>query len=199
MPEKFNIRLANANDAEELLKIYTPYVTDTAITFEYDVPSLEEFTQRIINISKKYPYIVAERGGEIVGYAYAGAFKERAAYDWAVETTIYVKQDCTASGIGRKLYAVLEKLLGKQGILNLNACIAYTETEDEHLTNGSMAFHNKLGYKLVGTFHKCGYKFSHWYDMIWMEKFIGKHTETQSPVIDFRKIKSDLGAEFFAE
>lgn len=124
MPEKFNIRLANANDAEELLKIYTPYVTDTAITFEYDVPSLEEFTQRIINISKKYPYIVAERSGEIVGYAYAGAFKERAAYDWAVETTIYVKQGCTASGIGRKLYAVLEKLLGKQGILNLNACIA---------------------------------------------------------------------------
>ena len=199
MPEKFNIRLANANDAEELLKIYTPYVTDTAITFEYDVPSLEEFTQRIINISKKYPYIVAERSGEIVGYAYAGAFKERAAYDWAVETTIYVKQGCTASGIGRKLYAVLEKLLGKQGILNLNACIAYTETEDEHLTNGSMAFHDKLGYKLVGTFHKCGYKFNHWYDMILMEKFIGKHTETQSPVIDFRKIKSDLGAEFFAE
>lgn len=177
------IERAEIEDAEELLAIYAPYVEKTAISFEYEVPSIEEFAERIKNISARYPYIKAvDEAGNIMGYAYAGAFKARRAYDWAVETTIYVKEDMHKCGVGKELYDALEKSLKGMGILNMNACIAYTSHEDENLTNGSMMFHEKLGYKLVGTFHKCGYKFNKWYDMIWMEKEVGEHSETPSKV-----------------
>ena len=95
------IEKATIEDASELLSIYAPYVRDTAISFEYDVPTLEEFQSRIINISTKYPYIKAVDNGEILGYAYAKAFSDRKAYDWSVETTIYVKQGRHRMGIGK--------------------------------------------------------------------------------------------------
>ena len=102
------IRIATAEDAEALLAIYAPYVRDTAITFEYRVPSLEEFRRRIEATLEKYPYLALEDGGEILGYAYAAPFKERAAYDWAVETTIYLRPDARGKGCGRTLYEALE-------------------------------------------------------------------------------------------
>lgn len=190
--EKCTIRVAKIEDAEELLAIYAPYVKNTAISFEYDVPSLEEFQGRMKNILQKYPYLVAERDGEIVGYTYAGAFKQRAAYNWDVETTIYVKQDCRKSGIGRQLYAALEEALSRQNILNLNACIGYPETEDEYLTKNSVQFHEHLGFRMVGEFKKCGYKFNRWYNMVWMEKHIGEHTEHPYSVRTFDEIKGEL-------
>ena len=171
------IRTAVEHDAEALLQIYAPYVKKTAITFEYDVPSVEEFAGRISKVLQKYPYLVAEVNGEPVGYAYAGPFKERAAYDWAVETTVYVREDMKKSGIGRALYTALEEALAAQGILNLNACIAFPENEDSHLTKDSQLFHEKMGFNEVGRFHKCGCKFGRWYDMVWMEKLIGNHVE----------------------
>ena len=131
---KKGIRVATPQDAGALLAIYAPYVTDTAITFEYEVPSLTEFRERIRHTLERYPYLVMEQDGEILGYAYAGPFKERAAYDWAVETTIYVKQGMKKQGIGRKLYQALEDILIRQNILNLNACIGYPTVEDEYLT-----------------------------------------------------------------
>ncbi len=179
------IERVTVSDARELLDIYAPYVTDTAITFEYEVPSLEEFENRIKNISAKFPYIKAvDDEGQIVGYAYAGTFKGRSAYDWSVETTIYLKQDCKRKGYGTKLYEALEKSLKQMGIINVNACISYLREgrTDEHLTNDSMHFHERKGYKLVGTFHDCGYKFGTWYDMIWMEKMLGPHIDEPSPV-----------------
>ena len=166
------IREAGITDAKELLEIYRPYVEDTAISFEYEVPSVEEFQGRIENILKKYPYIVAVEDGVIVGYAYAGVFKGRAAYDHCVETTIYIANDCKGKGYGALLYSRLEEELKKRGIKNLYACIAVCDVEDEHLTNDSWHFHEHMGYELVGRFHRCGYKFDSWYDMIWMEKFI---------------------------
>ena len=170
-------------DAAQLLEIYAPYVEGTAISFEYQVPSPEEFRERIRSISATYPYIKAVAdSGQILGYAYAGSFKSRAAYDWAVETTIYVRREHRGQGIGRMLYEALEQALKGMGICNLNACIAYTPREDAHLTNDSMRFHQRLGYSLVGTFHECGYKFGTWYDMIWMEKHIGAHEANQIPV-----------------
>jgi phosphinothricin acetyltransferase len=172
-------------DAKELLDIYTPYVKKTAITFEYEVPSVKEFEDRIRNISSKFPYIKAVNDdGNIVGYAYASSFKGRRAYDWSVEMTVYVKEDCKRQKIGQTLYDALEKSLADMGILNANACIAYLKegTTDEHLTNDSMYFHEKRGYKLVGTFHDSGFKFGTWYDMIWMEKMLGEHTSTPAPV-----------------
>ena len=173
--ENMIIRTATANDAEELLNIYAYYVENTAITFEYDVPTLEEFTQRIENTLKKYPYLVAEKDGEILGYAYAGVFKDRAAYDWSAETTIYLKQDAVKCGLGRMLYETLEKEMKKRGFLNLYACIGYPIDDDEYLTKNSAEFHAHLGFETVGEFHKCGYKFGRWYNMIWMEKIIGEH------------------------
>ena len=172
---QLEIRRAELKDAEALLSIYAPYVEQTAITFEYDIPTIEEFRERIVHITKKYPWLVGIVDDRVVGYAYAGAFKERAAYQWAVETSIYVDKKERGKGIGRLLHDSLERALQEQGILNLNACISYLEQEDEYLTLDSVYFHQRLGYTQVAHFHKCGKKFGRWYDMIWMEKLIGPH------------------------
>jgi len=177
------IRSAVLADAEALLAIYAPYVEKTAITFDYEVPSVEDFGMRMENTMRKYPYLVAEIDGEAVGYCYAGVFKARSAYDWAVETTIYVAEGRHGLGVGRKLYDALEAALAKMNIVNLYACIAYTETEDEYLTLGSVRFHEHCGYQLIGHFHQCGYKFGRWYDMVWMEKMIGAHVGNQPEVV----------------
>ena len=176
------VRNVRIEDAKALLEIYAPYVINTAISFEYEVPSLREFEGRIKKITERYPYIVAELDGKIIGYAYASAFKERAAYNWCVETSIYLSKDSRGKGIGRQLYEALEEKLKEQGILNANACITYADSEDEYHTNDSMYFHEKMGYKLVGRFHQCGYKFGRWYDMIWMEKMLGEHSVNPLPV-----------------
>ena len=190
--EGITIRTAVLQDAEALLEIYAPYVENTAITFEYDVPTVEEFAGRMSNVLRRYPYLVAEVDGELAGYAYTGPFKERAAYDWAVETTVYVKEDMKKHGIGRALYEALEKILAAQGILNLNACIAFPEKEDEYLTTDSVKFHKKMGFSEVGRFHKCGCKFGRWYDMVWMEKHIGTHEENPAEVRSFAEVTKGL-------
>lgn len=162
MKEELTIRVAKPEDAKGLLEIYAPYVEKTAITFEYEVPSEEEFAGRIRHILTKYPYLVLEENGELLGYVYAGTFNERSAYDWAVETTIYIREDQKKRGLGRKMYAALEQVLKKQNITNLNACIGVPEVPDEHLDRNSMDFHHHLGYRLVGEFYQCGYKFDTW-------------------------------------
>lgn len=187
------IRAAEEQDAKELLEIYAPYVRNTAITFEYQVPSVQEFAERIRHTEERYPYLAAVCDDEILGYAYAGTFYGRAAYDWAAETSIYVRKDKKGLGVGGQMYEALEKCLTAQGILNLNACIAYPETEDEYLTKDSVRFHTHLGYRLVGTFHQCGYKFHRWYDVVWMEKHIGSHREYQPPVRLFSEIRGQVG------
>lgn len=182
------IRMVQEEDAEGLLQIYAPYIKNTAITFEYEVPTVEKFAERISKTLSRYPYLVAQIENEIVGYAYAGSFKERKAYDWAIETSIYIRPDMKRKGIGRTLHEDLEKVLKQQKILNMNACIAYPAEEDEYLTRDSVRFHESLGYRMVGRFHKCGYKFNRWYDMVWMEKMIGEHVEQQPEIIEIHKI-----------
>jgi phosphinothricin acetyltransferase len=169
------IRAATREDAGSLLKIYSYYVENTAISFEYVAPSLDEFSKRISSTLEKYPYIVLEDDGLIRGYAYAGAFHSRAAYAHCCEVTIYLDHDSKGNGYGKALYEALEKALKKMGIINLYACIADPEVEDEYLTKNSECFHQHMGYTKVGEFHKCGYKFGRWYNMIWMEKIIGEH------------------------
>lgn len=169
-------------DAAELVEIYAPYVTDTAISFEYVIPTVEEFAGRIRDISSRLPYIKAvdSDSNTIIGYAYAAPFKWRKAYDWSVETTIYLRPDFKAQGVGRRLYEVLEESLRGMGILNMNACIAVpSDDDDPYLTDGSQRFHEKMGFRLVGTFTDSGYKLNRWYDMIWMEKMLGEHLEIQ--------------------
>ena len=169
------IRSATTEDAARLLEIYAYYVENTAISFECEVPSLEEFKNRIAATLEKYPYLVLEEDGMIRGYAYAGIFKGRAAYDHCCEVTIYLDRDSKRHGFARALYEELEKELRKIGIINLYACIADPVSEDEYLTKNSEQFHQHMGYAKVGEFHKCGYKFGRWYNMIWMEKMIGEH------------------------
>ena len=176
------IRSARPEDAEALLTIYAPYVEKTAITFEYEVPSIQDFARRITETLKSFPYLVLEDGGEIRGYAYAGTFKGRSAYDWAVETTVYIRQNAHGKGYGKALYTALEDELKRRHFLNAYACIAYSETEDETLTHASPLFHEHMGYTLCGTFRQCGYKFGRWYDMIWMEKHLGDHPSDPLPV-----------------
>lgn len=166
------IRSAAIEDAGRLLEIYAYYVKNTAISFEYDVPSLEEFRNRIVHTLEKYPYLVIEEDGVIRGYAYAGVFKGRAAYDHCCEVTIYLDHGSKGKGYGRALYEALEEALQKRGIINLYACIGDPISEDEYLTRNSEHFHQHMGYTKVGEFHKCGYKFDRWYNMIWMEKII---------------------------
>lgn len=171
------IRKATTADAPALLDIYAPYVRLTAITFEYDVPTVEEFSRRIANIGSRYPYIVAENDGLIAGYAYASQFHERAAYQWSVETSIYLDTTQRRKGIGRKLYNELERLLRVQGVCNMNACITWLPHADPHLPIGSVPFHEAMGFSRCAHFHRCGLKFNHWYDVVWMEKMIGEHRE----------------------
>lgn len=159
------IRHVNLNDAQELVEIYAYYVLNTSITFEYDVPSIDEFSERIQKITKKYPYLVATIDSEIVGYAYATAYKERAAYDWSVETTVYVKYEEHGHGIGKALYIELEQALKNKHIVNMLACITFPNPK-------SIDFHTKFGFTTVGHFPKIGFKFNEWRDIVWMMKEI---------------------------
>ena len=186
------LRDASMADAERLLDIYDYYVKNTAITFEYKTPTLDEFRSRMARITKRYPYLIILRDGQIQGYAYAGPFVGRAAYDWSCEMTIYLDHRARKQGLGRQLYTAMEQALKKMGILNLYACIGYPKTPDAYLTTNSANFHAHLGYVEVGRFHQCGYKFGRWYDMIWMEKIIGAHKETQAPILEYKNSKSKV-------
>ena len=186
------IKIASPSDAEAILNIYAPYIKNTAITFEYEVPSVEEFRKRIIHTLKKYPYLLALKGEEIIGYAYAGPLHVRAAYAWSAETSIYVKKDYKGKGTGRALYEALEYVLKKQNVINSNACIAYPEKEDQFLTRDSVKFHSRLGYQKVAEFHQCAYKFGNWYNMVWMEKFLSKHPKKPQNFRPFEEVRKEL-------
>lgn len=177
MIDDISIRFAKPEDAKELLKIYAYYVTDTAISFETEVPSEEEFKLRIEEVLKSYPYIVACKDDEILGYAYLHSFVGRKAYELSAETTIYLNPDKKKMGIGKKLYSVLEDIAKAQNITNLYSCIGYVDKEDEYLNNNSVQFHEHIGFRMVGKFENCGHKFGRWYHMVWMEKIIGEHGE----------------------
>ena len=181
--KEMKIRIAKEEDAEALLAIYAPYIEHTVITYEYDVPTVEEFRGRIRHVLERYPYLVAELNGKICGYAYASAFHDRPAGGWNVETSIYVDQNKKGMGIGTALYDKLEKILKRQNVLNMNACIACTEIEDEYLTNASTWDENII--VLMGTSGAD----------VRMEKEIGEHVADQPPVIAFPEIVRDISLQ----
>ena len=189
LTQLYCIRPATPADAKDILAIYAYYVENTAITFECKVPTLEEFTARIENTLQKYPYLVAEEDGQIIGYSYASAFHSREAYSHSVEVTVYVAPQMQRAGLGRQLYQTLEERLKKQNVFNLYACIAYPpEHEDEHLTYNSVRFHERMGYRMIGEFIRCGYKFDRFYSMVWMEKLIGNFDENPDIFLPFSQI-----------
>ncbi|MEF2837114.1 MAG: N-acetyltransferase family protein [Oscillospiraceae bacterium] len=157
------IRLATEKDVPEILEIYAPYVENTTVSFEYDVPCRRSFLQRFYDITAQYPWLVWEEDGRILGYAYASAPYTRAAFAWCAEPSIYLREEAKGRGIGKKLYTVLEKILELQGYHMLYALITAENT-------ASIRFHEKNGYKFSVEFPNCGYKFGRWLGLVWMEK-----------------------------
>lgn len=157
------IRMANKQDIPRILEIYAPYIENTAISFEYEVPALEAFTERFIGITAQFPWLVWEENGVISGYAYGSLPFERAAFQWSAEASIYLCPEAQGKGIGKKLYDALEQLLQKQGYKKVYAIIT---TANE----ASIAFHKAVGYRHTATMPDCGYKLGSWYGIVWMEK-----------------------------
>lgn len=164
------IRPATADDAAAICAIYAPYVEQTAITYDTEVPTEEFFRQSITEISREFPYLVAVEADRVVGYTYAHAFIPRPAANHSVEVSIYVERTARHLGIGAALYAELERLLRQQGRRNLYAKITWTDTETPYLTNASTHFHEHMGYVKAAHFHQCGYKFHRYFDTLILEK-----------------------------
>lgn len=175
------VRPATFADTKVILEIYIPYVLNTAITFENDVPQETTFQKRITDTLKNYPYLVAENNGRVVGFTYASSYSKRSAYKWTAEVSIYVATNTRGLGIGHKLYSELEKILKKQNVVNLTACI----TSDN---SNSVSFHEKLGYQISGTLKHFGYKLGKWHDITWMQKRI---SDLKEPVefVPYSKLK----------
>jgi phosphinothricin acetyltransferase len=179
-----NIRIATLNDAADIQRIYAPYVEKTCITFEYDIPSVEEMKKRIENTLKTYPYLVAIEDNQIIGYAYASPYKGRKAYDWSCELSVYIDENYQHLGIGQQLYQKLITLLKKMNMQTVYACITHPHEQSEN-------FHQKQGFHKNATFHKSGYKFHKWLDVIWMEKSIGDYG-TPEPLILFPCLSNEI-------
>ena len=186
--EDYSIRSATVDDAAALSEIYSYYVRNTAVTFEIEPPSADEIARRIHSYTKKYPYLVIEDEDDIIGFAFAHAFRERPAYDYAAEVSIYLRHDVRHSGYGKPIYTALERELGRMGICSLYACIATPDTEDEFLSEDSPRFHAALGYRQCGAFRHCGRKFDRWYNMIWMEKILRDSPDHPAPIIPYPEI-----------
>lgn len=187
------IRAATVSDAGRLLEIYGYYIENTAITYEYAVPTKEAFADRIRNTLEAFPYLVAERDGRILGYAYAGRFHPRKAFDWGAEASVYVCKDARGQGIGPALYRALEACLRLQGFVKLYASIAYPEVEDEYLTKNSVRFHSHMGYCMTAHFRNCACKFGRWYDLVWMEKELCALPAHPAPVKTFDQVREQMG------
>ena len=157
------LRIATEADVPQILEIYGPYVENTTVSFEYEVPSLEVFTRRFREITGQFPWLVWEEEGRVLGYAYAAKPFERSGYSWCAEPSIYLHDDARGRGIGQKLYAVLEAILDAQGY-----CVLYSLITGENLA--SIRFHEKCGYSTVMALPDCGRKFGRWLDLYWLEK-----------------------------
>ena len=183
MENEVTLRFARPEDAEAIRSIYEPYVLNTAVTSEYYVPTVEEFRARITRTLERYPYIVALKDGQIIGYIYASPLSPRHAYTWAAETSIYIRQNVRRTGAGSRLYKALSAICMKQHVLNLYARIAFADPEDEFLVNASARFHQAIGFSKAAEFHRVFHKFGRWYNAIWMEKLLGGHPEGAMPEV----------------
>lgn len=189
MENQVTLRFAVPDDAAAICSIYEPYVLNTAVTSEYFVPTEEEFRARITRTRERYPYIVAVKDGQIIGYIYASPLSPRHAYSWAAETSIYIRQNVRRTGAGSRLYKALSAICRKQNVLNLYARITFADPEDEFLVNASARFHEAIGFRKAAEFHRVFHKFGRWYNAIWMEKLLGDHDEGAMPeVIPFPEL-----------
>lgn len=164
------IRFVQLRDVPKLRDIYAYYVKNTVITFEYDVPSIEEFTKRVEDTYKTYPYLVYEVSDQIIGYAYAHRHMQRDAYKWNVELSVYLSAEAQSKGVGTALYTALLELLKRQNLQKAISCITLPNEK-------SIALHRKFGFDNMGLFHQAGYKCNAWHDVIWLSKDLNSHEE----------------------
>lgn len=174
------IRLAQEKDAAALLEIYKQYI-DTTVTFEYELPSKEEFQRRIREYSKEYPYFICTENGRCVGYVYAHRAQERAAFQWNAELSIYLDKNYHAKGIGKVLYEMMFEILAKQGVKTLYGLVTTPNPK-------SVKLHEKTGFQLTGTYHNTGFKANQWCDLLLYEKQIGEYGSKTTPMIPFCKM-----------
>lgn len=179
------IRKAGIGDIPTMLKIYSPYVENTSISFEYTTPSEEEFANRFEEHVQMYPWLVFEENGKVLGYAYAGRPFARMAYSWCAEISVYVDMESRGMGIGKELYAEVERILKLQGVKVIYAII----TGENEV---SLRFHEALGYKQAAKYEKCGFKFEKWYDVFWYEKHIGNSDNPERPPISWNELTLDI-------
>ena len=175
------IRMAKVADAEGILAVYGPYITQTAITFETEIPDIDDFRKRISSVSSEYPYIVCLVDGCIAGYAYAHRQMERAAYQWNASLSVYVAEDHFGRGIGKALYSALLKILELQRIQNVYAGVTRPNSRSEKL-------HKSFNFELLGIYHNTGYKNGRWHDVSWFEKRIGNQGTPPLPYIKIGQI-----------
>ena len=184
----FEIRLSRASDAEGCLAVYAPYVLSSAVSFETKPPSVEEFRRRIESISAQYPYIVCLEAGRVIGYAYAHRHKERAAYQWNAELSVYVDKTRFRGGVGKALYGALMEILKKQNIRNVYGGVTSPNVNSEKL-------HEFFGFQKLGTYHRTGYKCGAWHDVTWFEKAIGEYGLEPQPLIPIQEIAPHIIAD----
>lgn len=178
------IRKATLNDAKALLAIYAPYITETAVTFEYEVCSVTEFAQRIRNVLEKYPYFVCEVDHEIVAYGYAHAFKERVAYQWSAELSVYVSLEHSGHGYGKIIYQALIDCLKLQNVKTVYGVILATN-------QSSIRLHQHFDFRFAGEWKQTGYKLNQWHDVKVYEKAIGVYDGQPQTIIPFPAIEAD--------
>ena len=182
------LRMIKEDDIREVLSIYRPYVTNTPISFEYTVPSYRKFTKRVHKITATYPWIVAEINHQIVGYAYTGRFRERAAFAWDAEFSVYINEDFHGQGIGRRLYMATEEISKLQGIYNIYSLVTST-------AKNSIGFHEAMGFERAAELKNCGWKFDHWYGLIYFQKKIGDFEKVPEQTIPIEFIEEKTLAE----
>lgn len=169
------IRLAAEADSASILQVYTPYITDTVITFESKVPTITEFNERMANIQRKYPWLVCEINNYIVGYAYASCYSEREAYDWSADFSIYLHPQYQRKNIGKALYFALIEILKLQGYYNAYAAVTIPNHKSEGL-------HESFGFKTIGVYQNIGYKFDRWHDVKWYGLNLKEHNQSPAPI-----------------
>ena len=182
------IRFVNTDDISDtraILSIYAPHILYSDVTFECTIPTEEEFLIRIKHYTEQFPYIVYEADGKIAGYAYAGKQREREAFQWNAEISVYVAEEYQRRGIAGELYTVLLKILAVQGYKTAYACITYPNDK-------SIALHEKFGFTKTAMFRRTGYKLGKWRDTIWLEKQLGEYEAEPVPPIPFCQLDQKL-------
>ena len=162
------IRFATEDDGEQVRAVYMPYVRDTSVSFETETPSVAAMERRIAATVEQYPWLVCEHEGRVVGYAYAGPHRSRAAYRWSIDCSVYVDAECHRNGIARGLYESLFALCRVQGFHNAYAGITLPN-------EASVSFHEDRGFEPVGVYEKVGYKMGDWHDVGWWATWLGDH------------------------